>query len=88
MSTLLIVLFIWLGLNVAFVALRLYVTSDRKVTSNRTSPDCGRNRRVLPHAAFPPKPQQCSVVVAHDDARVLASDKAETTTFGFWRRRI
>ena len=30
MSTLLICLAIWLGLNVAFVALRLYVTSDRK----------------------------------------------------------
>jgi hypothetical protein len=83
MSTLLIVLFIWIGLNTAFVALRLYVTSDR-----RTSPDCGRSRRVLPHPAFPPEPQQCGFVVAHDDARVRASDKAETTTFGFGRRRI
>ena len=33
MSTLLVCLAVWLGLNVAFVALRLYVTSDRKSQS-------------------------------------------------------
>ena len=36
MTTFLIIMAIWLGLNIAFVAIRLYVSADREAVQSRS----------------------------------------------------